>query len=171
MCSCVLHSVHASVRVAWSIESVPWGAAAKLVPVGFGIKKLQITCVIEDAKVESMDAIIEDEIVKCVSPLGISLTFPCAVLRASALWHHCTHHPTSTLCCAFMWQTAHWCCCLVLGLFEWAKPPHVRAAKSDARRGQQRSCGCRDGESEYIQSVDVQVGLQDAPACSCWLSS
>ena len=39
-------------------------AAAKLVPVGFGIKKLQITCVIEDAKVESMDAIIEDDLVK-----------------------------------------------------------------------------------------------------------
>ncbi len=38
--------------------------AAKLVPVGFGIKKLQITCVIEDSKVESMDAIIEDELVR-----------------------------------------------------------------------------------------------------------
>ncbi len=38
--------------------------AAKLVPVGFGIKKLQITCVIEDAKVESMDEIIEDNLVK-----------------------------------------------------------------------------------------------------------
>ena len=39
-------------------------AAAKLVPVGFGIKKLQITAVIEDAKVESMDSIIEEEIVR-----------------------------------------------------------------------------------------------------------
>jgi hypothetical protein len=38
---------------------------AKLVPVGFGIKKLQITCVIEDAKVESMDAVIEDQLVRC----------------------------------------------------------------------------------------------------------
>ncbi len=39
--------------------------AAKLVPVGFGIKKLQITAVIEDSKIESMDAIIEEELVKC----------------------------------------------------------------------------------------------------------
>ena len=38
--------------------------AAKLVPVGFGIKKLQITCVIEDSKVESMDEIIEDQLVE-----------------------------------------------------------------------------------------------------------
>ena len=38
--------------------------AAKLVPVGFGIKKLQITCVIEDSKVESMDEIIEDHLVR-----------------------------------------------------------------------------------------------------------
>ena len=28
-------------------------------PIGYGIKKMQITAVIEDAKVESMDAIIE----------------------------------------------------------------------------------------------------------------
>ena len=40
------------------------GAAAKLVPVGFGIRKMQITAVIEDAKVESMDSIIEEEIVR-----------------------------------------------------------------------------------------------------------
>lgn len=39
-------------------------AAAKLVPVGFGIRKMQITAVIEDAKVESMDSIIEEEIVR-----------------------------------------------------------------------------------------------------------
>lgn len=38
--------------------------AAKLVPVGFGIKKLQITAVIEDSKIESMDAIIEEELVR-----------------------------------------------------------------------------------------------------------
>lgn len=38
--------------------------AAKLVPVGFGIRKMQITAVIEDAKVESMDSIIEEEIVR-----------------------------------------------------------------------------------------------------------
>lgn len=38
--------------------------AAKLMPVGYGIKKLQITCVIEDSKVESMDAIIEEQLVR-----------------------------------------------------------------------------------------------------------
>ena len=38
--------------------------AAKLVPVGFGIRKMQITAVIEDAKIESMDSIIEEEIVR-----------------------------------------------------------------------------------------------------------
>ncbi len=44
-------------------DGLLWGTG-KLVPVGFGIKKLQITCIIEDSKVESMDAIIEDELVK-----------------------------------------------------------------------------------------------------------
>ena len=39
-------------------------SAGKLVPVGYGIKKMQITAVIEDAKVESMDAIIEEELVR-----------------------------------------------------------------------------------------------------------
>ena len=38
--------------------------AAQLVPVVFGIRKMQITAVIEDAKVESMDSIIEEEIVR-----------------------------------------------------------------------------------------------------------
>ena len=41
-------------------EGLLWGAS-KLVPIGYGIKKMQITAVIEDAKVESMDAIIEGE--------------------------------------------------------------------------------------------------------------
>lgn len=41
-----------------------FAVAAKLVPVGFGIRKMQITAVIEDAKVESMDSIIEEEIVR-----------------------------------------------------------------------------------------------------------
>lgn len=39
-------------------DGLLWGAS-KLVPIGYGIKKMQITAVIEDAKVESMDAIIE----------------------------------------------------------------------------------------------------------------
>ena len=59
-------------------DGLLWGAS-KLVPVGFGIKKLQITAVIEDNKVPSFDAIIEDELVQdgenewiqsCVSAFG-----------------------------------------------------------------------------------------------------
>ena len=38
--------------------------AAQLVPVGFGIRKMQISAVIQDSKVESMDAIIEEELVR-----------------------------------------------------------------------------------------------------------
>ena len=44
-------------------DGLLWGSS-KLVPVGFGIKKLQITAVIEDQKVPSFDAIIEDELVQ-----------------------------------------------------------------------------------------------------------
>ncbi|KAL3148989.1 hypothetical protein ABBQ32_001845 [Trebouxia sp. C0010 RCD-2024] len=44
-------------------DGLLWGTS-KLVPVGFGIRKMQITAVIEDAKVESMDSIIEEEIVR-----------------------------------------------------------------------------------------------------------
>ena len=43
-------------------DGLLWGSS-KLVAVGFGIKKLQITCIIEDAKVPSMDEIIEDSLV------------------------------------------------------------------------------------------------------------
>jgi translation elongation factor EF-1beta len=34
------------------------------VPIGYGIKKLQITAIIEDAKVESIDSICEEELVR-----------------------------------------------------------------------------------------------------------
>eukprot|EP00210_Caulerpa_lentillifera_P001365 g1313.t1 len=44
-------------------DGLLWGQS-KLVPVGFGIKKLQITAVIEDVKIPSFDAIIEDDLVK-----------------------------------------------------------------------------------------------------------
>ncbi len=44
-------------------DGLLWGAS-KLVPIGFGIKKLQITCVIQDSKVPSFDAIIEDHLVQ-----------------------------------------------------------------------------------------------------------
>jgi len=44
-------------------DGLLWGQS-KLVAVGFGIKKLQITAVIEDVKIESFDEIIEDHLVK-----------------------------------------------------------------------------------------------------------
>ena len=44
-------------------DGLLWGACT-FVPIGYGIKKMQITAVIEDAKVESMDAIIEEELVR-----------------------------------------------------------------------------------------------------------
>ncbi|KAH9257246.1 elongation factor 1-beta [Batrachochytrium salamandrivorans] len=36
------------------MEGLVWGTA-KLVPIGYGIKKLQITCVVEDDKVGTDD--------------------------------------------------------------------------------------------------------------------
>eukprot|EP01023_Acetabularia_acetabulum_P047450 TRINITY_DN49994_c0_g1_i1.p1 TRINITY_DN49994_c0_g1~~TRINITY_DN49994_c0_g1_i1.p1 ORF type:complete len:278 (-),score=72.66 TRINITY_DN49994_c0_g1_i1:196-912(-) len=44
-------------------DGLLWGQC-KQVAVGFGIKKLQMTTVIEDAKVESIDIIIEDDLVQ-----------------------------------------------------------------------------------------------------------
>jgi elongation factor 1-beta len=44
-------------------DGLLWGKAQQ-VPIGYGIKKLQITAVIEDAKVESIDAICEEELVR-----------------------------------------------------------------------------------------------------------
>lgn len=57
-----LAAMEAEVR-AIQKDGLLWGSS-KLVPVGYGIKKLQITAVIEDSKVESMDAIIEEELVR-----------------------------------------------------------------------------------------------------------
>ena len=57
-----LAAMEAEVR-AIKKDGLLWGAS-KLVPIGYGIKKMQITAVIEDAKVESMDAIIEEELVR-----------------------------------------------------------------------------------------------------------
>ena len=44
-------------------DGLLWGAC-KAVPFAFGLKKLQMTCVIEDTKIESMDEIIEKDILK-----------------------------------------------------------------------------------------------------------
>lgn len=44
-------------------DGLLWGAS-KLVPIGYGIKKLQITAIILDAKVPSFDAVIEDDLVQ-----------------------------------------------------------------------------------------------------------
>ena len=71
--------------------------AAKLGPVGFGIKKLQITCVIEDAKVESMDAIIEDDLVKCGSAM-FSIGFHQDATSC------CVSGPPYDLCSACVWR-------------------------------------------------------------------
>lgn len=43
------------------IDGLLWGAS-KLVPVGYGIKKLQISCVVEDDKVGT--DLLEEEITK-----------------------------------------------------------------------------------------------------------
>lgn len=43
------------------MDGLLWGAS-KLVPVGYGIKKLQINCVVEDDKVGT--DILEEEITK-----------------------------------------------------------------------------------------------------------
>ncbi len=43
------------------MDGLLWGAS-KLVPVGYGIKKLQISCVVEDDKVGT--DILEEEITK-----------------------------------------------------------------------------------------------------------
>ena len=63
---CVCKFAHSSACLQSRVRSLIMflAAAAKLVPVGFGIRKMQITAVIEDAKVESMDSIIEEEIVR-----------------------------------------------------------------------------------------------------------
>lgn len=42
----------------YEMDGLVWGAS-KLVPVGYGIKKLQIMCVVEDEKV-SVDLLIEE---------------------------------------------------------------------------------------------------------------
>ncbi|CAB4007034.1 Elongation factor 1-beta, partial [Paramuricea clavata] len=42
-------------------DGLVWGAS-KLVPLAFGIKKLQISCVVEDDKISTDD--LEEEIVK-----------------------------------------------------------------------------------------------------------
>ena len=43
-----------------TMDGLVWGSS-KLVPVGYGIKKLQITCVVEDAKVGTDD--LEEQII------------------------------------------------------------------------------------------------------------
>lgn len=53
------------------VDGLLWGAS-KLVPVGYGIKKLQINCVVEDDKVGT--DLLEEEITKFedyVSTVGI----------------------------------------------------------------------------------------------------
>lgn len=61
------------------MDGLVWGAS-KLVPVGYGIKKLQIQCVVEDDKVGT--DILEEEITKFedyVSAPGRLLSSACAM--------------------------------------------------------------------------------------------
>lgn len=74
--------------------------------MGFGIKKLQITCVIEDAKVESMDAIIEDDLVRCAAEL---LMAECRLKKMPLMLPRSFVHGIDkcTGCCQILC-----CCCL-----------------------------------------------------------
>jgi elongation factor 1-beta len=57
-----LAAMEAEVRAVHK-DGLLWGKA-QLVPIGYGIKKMQITAIIEDAKVPSLDEIIEEELIK-----------------------------------------------------------------------------------------------------------
>lgn len=54
------------------IDGLLWGAS-KLVPVGYGIKKLQINCVVEDDKVGT--DILEEEITKFEDHVSVRKCF------------------------------------------------------------------------------------------------
>lgn len=53
-------------------DGLLWGTS-KLVPVGYGIKKLQIACVVEDDKVGT--DMLEEEITKFEDYVSISFTY------------------------------------------------------------------------------------------------
>jgi len=61
------------------MDGLVWGAS-KLVPVGYGIKKLQIQCVVEDDKVGT--DILEEEITKFEDYVSIFLELYEAILQS-----------------------------------------------------------------------------------------
>lgn len=65
------------------VDGLLWGAS-KLVPVGYGIKKLQINCVVEDDKVGT--DLLEEEITKFED--YVSIRYGCMSLKASS--HTCS---------------------------------------------------------------------------------
>lgn len=64
------------------MDGLLWGAS-KLVPVGYGIKKLQINCVVEDDKVGT--DILEEEITKFEDYVGYLLIYIHFVIICSTL--------------------------------------------------------------------------------------
>ena len=67
------------------IDGLTWGQG-KLVPVGFGIKKLQVNLVVEDEKVsiDDLQARIEGDEDHVQSTDVVSLVFPLALSRSNA---------------------------------------------------------------------------------------
>lgn len=83
------------------MDGLLWGAS-KLVPVGYGIKKLQINCVVEDDKVGT--DILEEEITKFEDLVSNR--------RLGAMPHRFTHNHT---CCNHISAlTLCWECSLIV---------------------------------------------------------
>lgn len=75
------------------MDGLLWGAS-KLVPVGYGIKKLQISCVVEDDKVGT--DLLEEEITKFEDFVSSSRLVAVSLLRYTcmrAVWlcTRCVH--------------------------------------------------------------------------------
>ena len=76
MCfKCIIYDVHVCMSTACHTLCIRAGPVlAKLVPVGYGIKKLQITTVVEDDKVSTDD--LEEQI--CAFEDYVSITLICS---------------------------------------------------------------------------------------------
>lgn len=113
-------------------DGLLWGTS-KLAPVGFGIKKLQITCVIEDAKVRSSLRTAD-----CMA-LRRLLSSRCSA-SYTAIKGRCMARPC--ICCYSV--PTH----LIVVLFRC----HMQVESMDAIIEEEL---VRDGESDNIQSIDV----------------
>lgn len=83
------------------MDGLVWGAS-KLVPVGYGIKKLQIQCVVEDDKVGT--DILEEEITKFEDYVSIFLEPFCSLSAP-----HPAHLEQLLLLCS-TWAALVWQC-------------------------------------------------------------